>query len=157
SPMRATAPQNRDSTPETSPASPAVSNEGTGAGAVANSPTIPAATPTPATNPLVAAKPFDVDKKLLAFADADLAVPESPAFTVLGLSPETVVRPSSPREFASSLLNGVDRNGNFQSGVALDFAPYLTLAADEMTLGQYRSNYKLRFLSRTQFSFANTK
>ena len=26
-----------------------------------------------------------------------------------------------------------------------------------MTLGQYRSDYKIRFLSRTQFSFANTK
>ena len=111
----------------------------------------------PSINQLASAKPFEVDKKLLAFADADLAVPESPAFTVLGLTPETVVRPTSPREFASSLLNGVDPNGNFQSGVALDFAPYLSLAADQMTLGQYRSSYKLRFLSRTQFSFATTK
>jgi len=148
-------PQNSDSTPRIS--RPVASIAGENLIPVANTAPVPAATPSAAPNPLVKAQPFDVDKKLLAFADADLAVPESPAFTVLGLTPETVVRPSSPREFASSLLNGVDRHGNFQSGVALDFAPYLTLAADEMTLGQYRSNYKLRFLSRTQFSFANTK
>jgi len=148
-------PQNSDSTPRTLRAVESIA--GANLVPVANSAPVPAATATPAPNPLVTAVPFDVDKKLLAFADADLAVPESPAFTVLGVTPETVVRPSSPREFASSLLNGVDRHGNFQSGVALDFAPYLTLAADEMTLGQYRSHYKLRFLSRTQFSFANTK
>lgn len=118
----------------------------------------PQATPTPAANPLLPLlPPFETDKKLLSFADADLAVPESPAFTVLDLTPETVVRPSTPREFVSSLLSGVDRHGNFQSGVALDTAPYLTLAGDQLTLGQYRASKKLRFLARTQLSFATTK
>lgn len=116
----------------------------------------PQTTPTPAfVLPTVAE--FKADANTLPTANVDLSVPESPAFTVLGLTPETVVRPSSPREFASSLLSGVDRNGNFQSGTALDTVPYLLLAGEGLSLGAYRSNYKLRLASRTQFSFATTK
>jgi hypothetical protein len=90
-------------------------------------------------------------------ADADLAVPESPAFTVLGLTPQTVVRPTSPRAFASAFLSGVDEHGNFQSGVALDTVPYLVFAGPQLTLRQYRHSYSTRLLARTQFSFGNTK
>src|SRR5690606_35054097 len=46
----------------------------------------------------------------------DLAVPDSPALAILGLSPETVVRPGTPRDLATTVLNGVDRRGNLQSG-----------------------------------------
>jgi hypothetical protein len=133
-----------------------------GAGATkveATSPTTPAAgnaaaLAQPAPQPQGSGDPKD---QPLPTANVDLSVPESPAFTVLDLTPETVVRPSSPRELASALLSGVDRNGNFQSGTALDFAPYLTLAGNQLTLRQYQDNYRLRLASRTQFSFATTK
>jgi len=97
------------------------------------------------------------EKAPLPFANVDLSVPESPAFTVLGLTPETVVRPNSPRQFATALLSGVDRNGNFQTGTALDTVPYLLLAGKNLTLGEYRRKYRLQLASRTQFSFATTK
>lgn len=97
------------------------------------------------------------EKAPLPFANVDLSIPESPAFTVLGLTPETVVRPNSPRQFATALLSGVDRNGNFQTGTALDTVPYLLLAGKNLTLGEYRSKYRLQLASRTQFSFATTK
>ena len=90
-------------------------------------------------------------------ADIDLSVPESPAFTALGLSPDTVARPTSPREFATALLNGVDREGNFQTGAAIDVAPYLIYAGDSVTLHDYRTSRVTRILSRTQTSFATTK
>lgn len=90
-------------------------------------------------------------------ANLDLSVPDSPAFTVLGLTPQTVVRPTSPRQFASSLLNGIDQRGNLQTGVALDAAPYLVFAGSALTLKNYRDSYFLRFLARTQTSFATTK
>lgn len=116
----------------------------------------PQATPTPGS--LTSLLPqFKADNNLLAVANVDLAVPESPAFTVLGLTPEMVVRPNSPRQFATALLSGVDRNGNFQSGTAIDTVPYLLLAGKELTLKQYQDHYKIRLLSRTQFSFATTK
>ena len=129
------------------------------ASAVAN-PTnaVAQATASPTPNPPVSLLPqFQAANNALAVANVDLAVPESPAFTVLGLTPETVVRPNSPRQFATALLNGVDRNGNFQTGTALDTVPYLLLAGKELTLRQYQTSYKLRLASRTQFSFATTK
>ncbi|HEX8709453.1 MAG TPA: hypothetical protein VF723_14505 [Pyrinomonadaceae bacterium] len=89
--------------------------------------------------------------------DVDLSVPESPAFTVLGVTPETVTRPTTPREFATSLLNGVDQQGNFQTGLALDFVPFLTFAGNSTSLFSYKHNPVERFLARTQLSFATTK
>jgi hypothetical protein len=110
---------------------------------------VPSQTPT-AVNPAVLNGPT-------AFSNVDMSVPESPAFTVLGVTPETVIRPTSPRAFATSLLNGVDQHGNFQSGLAMDFVPYLLVAGDDLTLRKYQTSQIVRLLSRTQFSFATTK
>ena len=113
---------------------------------------------TPAATPSSFTKPVNRDEEgSTALAAVDLSVPESPAFTVLGVTPETVIRPTSPRAFATSLLNGVDTNGNFQSGLAMDFVPYLLLAGDELTLRKYQTQPIARLLARTQFSFATTK
>jgi hypothetical protein len=101
--------------------------------------------------------PFSDAVEKLNLANIDLSVPESPAFTVLGLTPQAVTRPTSPRQLATSLLNGVDQRGNFQSGIALDFSPYMTYAGDHLTLQSYRQSYGLRLLTRTQTSFATTK
>ncbi len=91
----------------------------------------------------------------------DLSIPESPAFTVLGLTPQTVTRPTSPRDFATSLLNGVDDKGNFQTGIAFDAVPYMIFAGPRLTLMDYNkggaSGYLTRLLARTQVSFATTK
>ncbi len=87
----------------------------------------------------------------------DLSVPESPAFAVLGLTPETVIRPSTTRALATSLLNGFDHNGTFQTGFAFDFAPYMLFAGNALTLSAYRTSPSMRFLARTQFSIATTK
>jgi hypothetical protein len=89
--------------------------------------------------------------------EIDLSVPESPAFAALGLSPEDVIRPTSPRAFATSLLNGVDRNGNFQTGIAIDAAPYFLACGQNVTLPEYRNSRVVRFLSRIQLSLATAK
>ncbi|MFA4828930.1 MAG: hypothetical protein WC855_06015 [Thermodesulfovibrionales bacterium] len=93
----------------------------------------------------------------VADASIDLAVPDSPAFAVLGLNPNDVERPSSPREFATSLLNGVDANGNFQTGIAIETAPYMVFHGKDTTLDEYQTNLYTRFLSRTLLSFATAK
>jgi hypothetical protein len=91
-------------------------------------------------------------------ATVDLAVPESPAFAALGVSPQEVSRPTSARELATSLLNGVDLQGNFQTGVAIDTAPYLLAAGKNVRLVEdYQQSYGTRFLSRWQASFATTR
>jgi hypothetical protein len=89
--------------------------------------------------------------------DVDLAVPESPAFTAIGLSPETIVRPATPREFATALLNGVDQRGHLQTGVAIDTAPYLVFAGSRVSLAGYRRSRATQILSRTLVSLATTK
>jgi len=89
--------------------------------------------------------------------EVDLSVPESPAFTALGLNPETIVRPATPREFATSLLNGVDQQGNLQTGVAFDTVPYLVFVGSGLTLRDYRASTVARVLSRTSVSLATTK
>ena len=95
--------------------------------------------------------------KDLTSINADLAVPDSPAFTVLGVTPENVSHPTIPREFATSLLNGVDERGNFQTGLALDFVPYLTFFGKDTSLNSYANSRMERFLARTQVSFATAK
>lgn len=114
--------------------------------------------PIPAPSPATVTVPINRNEKgSTALAAVDMSVPESPAFTVLGLTPQTVTRPTSPRQFATSLLNGVDTSGNFQSGLAMDFVPFLMLAGDQSTLREYQTQYVTRLLSRSQFSFASTK
>jgi hypothetical protein len=93
----------------------------------------------------------------IALADFALDVPDSPAFAVLGLSPETAVRPSNPQELIASVINGVDRNGNFQTGLAIDTVPYLLLFGPDVTLVDYQSSYITRLLTRAQLSIATSK
>jgi hypothetical protein len=88
--------------------------------------------------------------------NVDLAVPESPAFTVLGVTPNTVVRPGSPKAFTTALLNGLDQNGNFQTGLAFDFTPFMMFNGENITIKDYNEQYMTRLLSRAQFSFATT-
>ena len=93
----------------------------------------------------------------IALADFALDVPDSPAFAVLGLIPETAVRPSNPQELIASVINGVDRNGNFQTGLAIDTAPYLLFFGPNVTLAEYQSSYITRLLTRAQVSIATSK
>lgn len=95
-----------------------------------------------------------------ADANLDLAVPETPAFYALGLTPEAVSRPASPRELAADLLNGLDENGNFQTGIALATVPYLLFAGDRLTIKEYRESEGfswIRLAARSQLSVATTK
>ena len=87
----------------------------------------------------------------------DLAVPDSPAFAILGLSPESVARPASPRDLATTVLNGVDRRGNLQSGLAVDFAPLFLFAGNSLTHGDYKRSRATQLYGRTQLSLATAK
>lgn len=87
----------------------------------------------------------------------DLSVPDSPAFTALGIAPTDVTHPSTPRELAAAFLNGADSSGNFQTAWAIDVSPYLLWSGDGLTLAGYRSSLSDRLLSRLQFSLGSAK
>jgi hypothetical protein len=89
---------------------------------------------------------------------ADLSVPDSPAFTALGVTPQTVSRPAAPMTFATSLLNAVDDQGKLQNGLAVDFTPYLVFHGHKVTITQYRAwSVWRRAFALTNVSLATTK
>jgi hypothetical protein len=100
---------------------------------------------TPAPDPRV--KDFNVN----------YAVPDSPAFSLLGVNPDKIEHPSTPRDLATSLVNGFDENGNFQSGLALDVNPYMTFLGKRTTLDQYINRRITRWLMNSQLSLGTTK
>lgn len=93
-----------------------------------------------------------------SLGELDLALPETPAFSVLNVDAAKANRPTSARELAFHLLEGTDDNGNLQSGIAIDFSPLLALEQD-MSLADYRGsgNYFNRLLARSQVSIGTIK
>jgi hypothetical protein len=53
-----------------------------------------------------------------------LEVPDSPSAAILGVAPQKVARPSTPKEVIAAVISAVDERGNFQAGAAIDVAPY---------------------------------
>lgn len=93
----------------------------------------------------------------VAALNFDRPLAAAPAFVALGVTPETVSHPATPREFAASLLNGVDRNGTLQTGFALEAAPYQVFFGPQTSLTNYRNSYLTRLLYNTNLSIATTK
>ncbi len=101
---------------------------------------------------------------------AEIVAPDSPAFTMLGVNPTNVSKPTSPAELATDAISAFDDNGHFQSGAALDVVPYLVFAGRSTALGKLVSpgigrwttkqevnGYVHRVLTRTSVSFATIK
>lgn len=65
------------------------------------------------------------------------AVPESPAFTFLGVSPAKVTRASSARDLGAALINSVDSTGKVLNGVAIS-ASLWTLLSQTVSLERYQ-------------------
>jgi hypothetical protein len=88
--------------------------------------------------------------------DYDRAPNAVPAFEALGLTPETVTTPSTPRELVAELLNGVDRNGVLQHGIALETAPFRLLWVGT-SLADYSGSPLMRCLYHFSISVATSK
>jgi hypothetical protein len=113
----------------------------------------PDASPAPAAN-----SPTDQAlTKAVTALNFDRPLSAAPAFVALGVTPETVSHPATPREFAASLLNGVDRKGTLQTGFALEAAPYQVFFGPQTTLRNYQESYFTRLLYNINVSLATTK
>lgn len=80
------------------------------------------------------------------------AVPESPAFTFLGATPNLVSRPSSVRDLGAALLTGVNPEGVMQQGFALDLTPWIYIPGYSIPLDDYASSVLQRGLANLQLS-----
>jgi hypothetical protein len=84
----------------------------------------------------------------------DLDVPDSPAFAILGITPQNVINPDTPAELATAIFAGEDAKGNSQEGLAIEFRPYLMAMGSDITVGDY---YRNQWLSRLAVSLAQSQ
>jgi hypothetical protein len=73
----------------------------------------------------------------------ELRVPSSPAFTMLGVAPTEVERPSTPRALALSLVSATERSGSgIPTDIAMEFTPYWWKSHPDLTFSQYYADDK---------------
>jgi hypothetical protein len=92
-----------------------------------------------------------------AFSSLNLTNPTSPAAKLIGANDGKITTISTPDQFGLEVLNGLDNNGNFNTGVAVDTLPYVLIRGNGLTLEQYRESGIQRFLANTKLSIATTK
>lgn len=92
-------------------------------------------------------------KKPAGFSELDFSTPSSPGARMIGIKGD-LGSVSTPNELAVKLLNGLNSDGNFLPGVAIDFAPYLLASGPGFTLSDYRKSGFQRFLANTKISIA---
>ncbi|HEV3052759.1 MAG TPA: hypothetical protein VGX50_20765 [Longimicrobium sp.] len=92
-----------------------------------------------------------------AAAQKTYAIPESPAFTYLEVTPASVSRPSSARAFGTAVLDGISPNGEVKQGIALDVAPWTYLPGVTVTLPEYQRDRWAYILANAQLSLATAR
>jgi hypothetical protein len=65
----------------------------------------------------------DAEEVKRDFKRMDLGVPAVPALVALGISAEKVTRPGTIRDLSTAIANGMDGDGAFHSGLAIEIAP----------------------------------
>lgn len=103
------------------------------------------------------AEKVDAFKKLADYAKVELSVPSSPAFAILGITPDKVQRPGSIRDFVASIARGVGEDGKPVNGLALDISPASVFFREHVRGGEtYSRDTWRQILARTTLSFAST-
>ena len=98
------------------------------------------------------------DKQPIGWSQRDFATPDSPAGKLIGSSTSKIPNISTPGALATNLLNGLNSDGKFATGIAIDTVPYLLFRGPGITLEEYRKNEELQqFLSNMSISIATNK
>ena len=103
--------------------------------------------------------PSAPQQKPSAFSDLILNKPTSPAAKIIGIGTETIPTISTPKQFGFEVLNGLDNNGNFNTGITVDILPYVLIRGNDFTLEEYvndNSGFQ-RFLANTTLSVATSR
>jgi hypothetical protein len=67
----------------------------------------------------------------------ELAVPSTPAFSILNYEPAAIMRPTNPKELSADVLNSFDKNGKLLMNVGLEVAPYWLKSRPGLTRAEY--------------------
>lgn len=100
---------------------------------------------------LIAQVPKDAAREYIL----DYNVPESPAFSILDLNPNEVMRGASAKPVVVNIVNQFASKGSIDNGIAIDFNPYFLLGGQFKGVDEYRNSYVKRLLINTQFSLAS--
>jgi hypothetical protein len=111
----------------------------------------------------------DAFQTIVTESKADLSVPSSPAFSVLGITPDKVDRPGTVRDLVASVARGLGPDGKPVNGLAIDLSPASLFFRRFIAGGdlyapsknphndlQFDANYWKRVLARTTVSLAST-
>jgi len=83
-------------------------------------------------------------------------IPEIPATSLLGVAPASIARPSTTKDLATSMINGVDADGRVRQGLALEFSAGMA-APFRVPLSVYQGSARARFWSNLLVSFATAR
>ena len=67
----------------------------------------------------------------------DLRIPNTPAFSILGYEPTSVMRPTSAKKLSSDLLSSFDENGKLLMNLGLEVTPYWLKNRPDLNRQQY--------------------
>ena len=91
-----------------------------------------------------------------AAAQQNFTIPETPALVFLDANAASIARPTTARDLAVALANGIDPAGRVQQGVALDVTPWL-LRPQGVTNAAYRTRRGVFVLANTQLSLGTVR
>jgi len=88
----------------------------------------------------------------------NLRTPTSPAFTLLGVAPTDVARPSTPRALATDLVSRTNRGSLIPSNYALEFAPYWLVSHPSLSYKEYTEPTSTQSIAQSfSISFATSR
>ncbi len=98
-----------------------------------------------------------IPDRLAAKYQIDFAVPDGPAFTILGITPSTIVRPTTVRELAAAVSDFIGGGSTLSipRAFAIELAPALLIGGGSLSLPRYQAApalYRLRVSAATRRS-----
>jgi hypothetical protein len=88
----------------------------------------------------------------------NIAVPSTPAFSILGFEPAAIMRPSNPKELSADILNSMDKNGKLLVNLGIEVAPYWLKSHPALTREKYLSkDWRQVFIQSLMISGATVK
>lgn len=88
----------------------------------------------------------------------ELQVPNTPAFSILGYEPTSVMRPSSVKKLSNDILNSFDKDGNVLMNLGMEVSPYWLKSRPDLSREKYLNPTPFQaFLQTLSISAATVK
>lgn len=91
----------------------------------------------------------------------DFASPAFPGFNIINVEPKTILRPTTPAKFATTVLSGMDGKGGLVPDVAIEVSPIMLSPKNTISFYDYISDHdscrNLRTWNSLAFSVATSK